>query len=65
MLLSLMTAIKQLDRDDAAEALGVLSAALSISTVLHCTSLLVFFYLLSHTISRAKIGFLKRVLVFA
>lgn len=51
MLLSLMMAIKQLDCNEAAEALGVLPAALSISTVLHCTSLLVrVYHLLSHTL---------------
>lgn len=57
MLLSLTMAIKQLDHDVAVEALGVLSAALSFSIVLHCTSLLVCFYLLPHTICRAKTGF--------
>lgn len=48
MCLSLMMAVKQHDRDEAAEALGVLSAVLSISTALHHTSLLVCFYLFSH-----------------
>lgn len=38
MLPSLMMAIKQLDHAEAAEALGVLSAVLSSSTVMCCTS---------------------------
>lgn len=48
MFLSLIMAIKQLDHDEVAGALGVLAAALSISRTLHSTCLLVCFYLLSH-----------------
>lgn len=50
MLLSLMMVVKQLDDDEGAEALRVLSASWSISTVFYCTSLLVHSYLPTHAL---------------